>query len=109
MAVKKCSFKHYYFLNHLFNKKYKINWKNERVCLACHFVEIPTRSSLDAPQLPATPCDHVTRSPLKLPDAFAACRTCRAHAVQNEQLVTVEPALNLTLQAFFCEHERSLV
>lgn len=59
MAVKKCSFKHYYFLNHLFNKKYKINWKNERVCLSCHFIEIPTRSSLDAPHLP--------------PDALRSC------------------------------------
>lgn len=38
-------------------------------------------------------------SPFKLPDAFTACRTCRAHAVQNEQFVTVEPALNLILQA----------
>lgn len=38
-------------------------------------------------------------SPFKLPDAFTACRTCRTHAVQKEQLVTVEPALNLILQA----------
>lgn len=37
MAVKKCSFKHY-FLNHLFNKKYKINWKTECACLTCHFI-----------------------------------------------------------------------